>query len=70
MRVVAHGPVSPLNPENAQTFDSLLISADRALETGDRDSAIGCIDEIYRIFDSKESSVADRCGADAQVRNT
>ena len=69
MRVVAYEPIWLLNPENVQVFESLLISADRALEMGDRDAAGGCIADLYRIFDSQVSSVAHRFGADAQVRN-
>ena len=69
MRVVAEGPGSMLKPEDRRAFDSLLISADRAYEKGDRDGAVGYIDELYRIFDGKQSSVAHRGGADAQARS-
>lgn len=68
MRVVAYGPASLLNPEDIQAADGLLIRADRALELGDRDGAVSCIDELYRIFDSKQSSVADRRGTNTQER--
>ena len=62
MRVVAYGPNSLLKPDEAEALGALLIGADKALETGSRNAAIDCIEQIYRIFDGKVSSVAHRYG--------